>query len=260
MTPSVKNKTLFVVNLLLSIFTVVITIMADTYVLLWYTLVAYLIVSWFGAAVSYHRFVTHSSFTVHRPIKLTLLYIGALTCLPPPITTAFIHRAHHKFSDTEDDPHSPYHISKFWLSIGFKWKDIKENPRSIIDLLRDKDMVFFERHHYLIIFSWVCFLFIIDPLAVLYVYALPATLIWFATHIAIWQGHGTGYRNYETSDNSVNSVFVFLMLGEGWQNNHHNTPKAWSNWEKWWEIDIPSIIIWLIKLRKTKDENKSSKS
>jgi stearoyl-CoA desaturase (delta-9 desaturase) len=49
-------------------------------------------------------------------------------------------------------------------------------------------------------------------------------------------------------DESRNSWIANLItLGEGWHNNHHAKPYAWSNWERWWEFDIPSLVIRVIK-------------
>jgi stearoyl-CoA desaturase (delta-9 desaturase) len=59
---------------------------------------------------------------------------------------------------------------------------------------------------------------------------------------------GIGYRNFETGDDSRNvSILAWTSWGQGWHNNHHAKPYAWSNWEKWWEWDVPSLVIRMIK-------------
>ena len=34
--------------------------------------------------------------------------------------------------------------------------------------------------------------------------------------------------------------------GEGWHNNHHANPRAWSYREKWWEWDPGAAVVWVI--------------
>jgi fatty-acid desaturase len=62
-----------------------------------------------------------------------------------------------------------------------------------------------------------------------------------------------GYRNYETSDQSVNNIITgYLCWGQGWHNNHHYNPKSFdfgfSISKKWWEIDPCLIFLPFIKL------------
>ena len=37
-----------------------------------------------------------------------------------------------------------------------------------------------------------------------------------------------------------------LFWGEGWHNNHHANPRAWSYREKWWEWDTGAAVVWVI--------------
>ena len=45
--------------------------------------------------------------------------------------------------------------------------------------------------------------------------------------IVNWAGHKIGYRNYDSDDNSKNTlVFDVLTMGELFQNNHHKWGQA----------------------------------
>ena len=37
-----------------------------------------------------------------------------------------------------------------------------------------------------------------------------------------------------------------LSWGEGWHNNHHANPRAWSYRERWWEWDPGAAVVWAI--------------
>ena len=61
-----------------------------------------------------------------------------------------------------------------------------------------------------------------------------------------------GYRNFDTKDNSYNNFILgFLCWGQGWHNNHHNSPSSYdfgtSVSNKWWEFDMSRIFLPLLK-------------
>ena len=74
------------------------------------------LISWYvfiglGVSLGTHRLVSHNSFKSNSALKYILVYAG--TPAGPPIQWALNHRIHHKTTDTEDDPHSPY-FGGFW--------------------------------------------------------------------------------------------------------------------------------------------------
>jgi stearoyl-CoA desaturase (delta-9 desaturase) len=67
---------------------------------------------------------------------------------------------------------------------------------------------------------------------------LRTVLVWHITWSVNSFSHASGYRNYETPDESRNNWFVALIAsGEGWHNNHHAEPNAASSGHRWWEFD-----------------------
>ena len=56
--------------------------------------------------------------------------------------------------------------------------------------------------------------------------------------IVNWAGHKVGYRNYDSDDNSKNTlVFDVLTMGELFQNNHHKWGQAPNFAVRVFEID-----------------------
>ncbi|MGH3374524.1 MAG: acyl-CoA desaturase, partial [Actinoallomurus sp.] len=61
-----------------------------------------------GVTVGYHRHFTHGSFKAKRPLRIGLAIAGALSVEMSVIDWVAVHRRHHKYSDKEGDPHSPW--------------------------------------------------------------------------------------------------------------------------------------------------------
>lgn len=73
-----------------------------------------------------------------------------------------------------------------------------------------------------------------------YGYFLRIILVLNATWSVNSASHLWGAQPYkeEAGDGSRNNLWVALVtFGEGWHNNHHACPKAYSHGERWWQID-----------------------
>ena len=69
---------------------------------------------------------------------------------------------------------------------------------------------------------------------------LPVHFVMGPVHGAIvnWCGHKYGYRNFESSDLSRNSLPMdFLTMGELFQNNHHTWGMSPNFAARRWELD-----------------------
>src|SRR5215831_2583670 len=64
--------------------------------------------SGFGVTVGYHRYFTHLSFKAKPALRVALAVAGSMAMEGPVITWVSDHRRHHKYSDREGDPHSPW--------------------------------------------------------------------------------------------------------------------------------------------------------
>src|SRR5215468_110583 len=65
-------------------------------------------VSGLGVTVGYHRYFTHGSFKAKTGLRVAMAVAGSLAMEGPVITWVSDHRRHHKYSDREGDPHSPW--------------------------------------------------------------------------------------------------------------------------------------------------------
>ncbi|MFD0855464.1 fatty acid desaturase, partial [Actinomadura adrarensis] len=81
------------------------------------------VVSGAGVTVGFHRYFTHGSFKAKRPLRIALAIAGSLSLEMSVIDWVATHRRHHKYSDQEGDPHSPWRFGGDWraLTKGFFW-------------------------------------------------------------------------------------------------------------------------------------------
>ena len=74
-----------------------------------------------GVTVGFHRGFTHRSFRPNRATKIALAVLGSMAIQGPVVRWVADHRKHHKFSDKDGDPHSPW---KYGDTVGALWKGL----------------------------------------------------------------------------------------------------------------------------------------
>ena len=208
----------------------------------------YFFLQLFGVGIGLHRYLAHKSFNTGKYKELFLFFTSCITGMGSPISWAGIHRLHHKYADTDKDPHCPHHKGILYILSGFYNRKIVIPISLIKDLLKCSILVFLHRHYFKILFIWVTMLFIFGGVeTVIFVFCLPVVFIYWATSAGIVLNHTLGYRNFETDDKSVNSWLLSLYtLGDGWHNNHHKFPDRYSHRYKWWEWDLCALLIKLV--------------
>jgi stearoyl-CoA desaturase (delta-9 desaturase) len=181
-----------------------------------------------------------------------LTYVTQGSSYLTPRAYAILHRMHHAYSDTPKDPHSPLNSTNIF-SMMWKTKNVytdflryKVMPeeRFAKDLPEWKVIDNFA-NGWVSRIGWGTFYTLIYiafvPTSMWYLYLLlPIHYLMGPVHGAIvnWAGHKYGYRNFNSSDNSKNTLaFDFLMAGELFQNNHHHYPNHPNFAVRWFEFD-----------------------
>jgi stearoyl-CoA desaturase (delta-9 desaturase) len=195
-----------------------------------------------------HRGITHRAFEMPKWLEYLLSSIALAGSSTSVLAFATIHREHHKFSDTTRDPHSPKHIG--WVKVHLRNGSLNLNLRYSLDILRSKFYIFMHNWHWLFSFIFIAILYSIDPRSIFYAFLVPNFILWHSGCIVNSLNHcRVGYRNYNTDDNSSNSLLTgYITFGEGWHNNHHNNSSNPKFGEKWWEVDLGW---WAVKLIRT---------
>lgn len=90
----------------------------------------------YGYNVGSHYAFAHRLFRFSRPVELALIYTSTISAGASPLSWAIYHLAHHRYSDTMHDPHSPAH--RGWrVLFPITFRSDKAEPLSARHLLRD---------------------------------------------------------------------------------------------------------------------------
>ena len=141
-------------------------------------------------------------------------FLSLTSGLGSPISFSASHRQHHRFVDTEKDPHSPAYIG--WARVYFlAWEPQNINPRMISDFARSKFQKWVHKNWYKLHIAIVAVLFLIDPRLVFFALS-PGVLYSF---------HSASLTNtFSHMDGSpVNVHFLKPLAWWGWNHaDHHN--------------------------------------
>ncbi|HEY6186855.1 MAG TPA: acyl-CoA desaturase [Pyrinomonadaceae bacterium] len=228
-----------------------------------FTCIALYIIRMFGITAGYHRYFSHGSYKTSRVFQFVLAWLGASAAQQGPLWWASHHRHHHKYSDTDNDVHSPLTQGFWWshmgwlLSPGFHETKHKMVP----DLAKYPELRFINRFYLLPPITLAISVWALGAMLEHYFSGLGTTgfqmLVWgfFISTVVLYHGtftvnslaHMIGRRRFETGDGSRNSAFVALItLGEGWHNNHHYFPSSERQGFYWWEIDVAHYVLRLL--------------
>ena len=206
----------------------------------------------FYITVLYHRGLAHGAVKLHPLVRKWVIWTGNWVTGIDPKAWACMHRLHHKYSDTEQDPHSPIYQGVFGVMLG----QLRSYEKALVGLqlragnytnmVRDLDFSvnWLNRKKlwwmpYAIHFGIALFLgfyFHAALLGAAYWLGMMSHPIqgWMVNSFA----HKYGYQNFDNSDQSQNNALVALLtMGEGYQNNHHKHPTSAKFSVRWFEFD-----------------------
>jgi stearoyl-CoA desaturase (Delta-9 desaturase) len=233
------------------------TVIIVFFILQWY-------LSLFSQTFFLHRYAAHSMFKMNKfweKFFYIFTFITQGSSYLSPYAYAILHRMHHAFTDTEEDPHSPKYEKglirlmiktwKIYHAINYGQMEVPEKFKKNLPMWRSFD--FFASKN-IVRFCWV-----LIYIAIYYFFA-PYWWLWFLipihclmgpTHGAVinYFAHKYGYRNFDLEDTSVNFLpFDFLMMGESYHNNHHKHISRPNFGHRWFEFDPTYPIIKFLSL------------
>lgn len=205
--------------------------------ILWFLVL--IVSSGFGITAGAHRLWSHKSYKAKLPLRLILIFLFTIAGQRDAYTWALDHRIHHKFTETDADPHNAKR-GFFFAHVG--WLFLTPHPRvvekrKVIDMsdLEEDNVVVWQRRLYI-------------PLFALLVIGLPAIVPWYYWNESLWSSfwtcfccrfcvvlniaffvnsvaHMYGSRPYDKKISPTESLPVAIAaLGEGWHNYHHVFP------------------------------------
>jgi len=195
----------------------------------------------FYVTVLYHRGLTHGAVELHPFTRWLVVHTGNWVTGLDPKGWSAMHREHHRYSDTERDPHSPRHHSVWALmlvqlsSYNRMLKRLITGEAEATKSVRDLDFeVSWLNRRGLWALPYLLHAGLALALGVFGGFWLLGAAYWLGMMTHPVQGwlvnafaHKYGSRNFETPDDSRNNAAVaWLVFGEGYQNNHHHSPRS----------------------------------
>lgn len=211
-----------------------------------------------GITAGAHRLWSHRTYKARLPLRVFLIIGNTMAFQNDVFEWSRDHRAHHKFSETDADPHNSRR-GFFFSHVG--WLLVRKHPAvkekgSTLNLsdLRAEKLVMFQRRYYKPGVLLLCFIlptlvpwYLWDEtfqnslfFATLFRYALGLNVTWLVNSAA----HMYGYRPYDKTINPRENILVSLgAVGEGFHNYHHTFPYDYSASEYCWHINFTTFFI-----------------
>ncbi len=202
--------------------------------------VAHWYLSLFTQTFFLHRYAAHRSFTMSKGWEKFFFILTWLTQGSSYLSATgygIMHRMHHAFTDTAEDPHSPL-FDKNFFSMMWRTKNVysdildgttKVEPRFTKNVPRWTSFDKFAHSYYsrlLWVGLYIAFYVAFAPSAWWFL-LLPIHITMGPVHGVVinWFAHKYGHVNHETDNTSKNLFKIdWLMFGEGYHNNHHVYP------------------------------------
>lgn len=142
-----------------------------------------------------------------------LTFVVLFTSISSILSFVASHRQHHKFCDTEKDPHSPTHIGR--LNVYFlNWKRQRISPSLFRDVALNKFQKFMNQHWILLHLIIIGILAMINPIIVCF----GVSLVVVTTFHLAGLGNVIGHLNGEPR----NSLELILTHGSAWKHADHH--------------------------------------
>jgi len=225
----------------------------------WLWLLTTYLVSGLGITAGAHRFWSHKTFKAKLPLRLFLVFANSMAGENSIYIWSRDHRTHHKFSETDADPHNAKR-GFFFSHIG--WLCVRKHPRvtsagktiNMADLEADS-LVMFQHHHYMVWFTTCAFIFpsIVPTLwgeslvTAYFIAVLRYVGVLHFTWLVNSAAHMFGMKPYDASIGPTENMGVsVLALGEGFHNYHHTFPYDYSTSEWGLNLNFTTAFIHLM--------------
>ena len=199
-----------------------------------------------------HRHQAHRALELHPLVSHPMRFWLWLTTGMVTRQWVAVHRKHHAWVESEQDPHSPRQEGIFKVLLEGTELYRKETARKGTleryghgapdDWIERKLYTRWTSKGYCLMLAVNLLLF--GPIG-LTVWAVQMLWIpFFAAGVINGTGHWWGYRNFETADMSTNVIpFGLIIGGEELHNNHHAFASSAKLSVKWWEFDAGWLYI-----------------
>ncbi len=211
----------------------------------------------------YHRYFSHKSFKTSRAFQAVMAFWGGLAVQKGALWWAAHHRDHHRYSDRDEDIHSPVKHGFLWSHLMWILAQFSKPTQfeKVKELALFPELRFLNRHHWIpsvtgavamlllgrALGTWAPELGTNGWQMLVWGFFVSTWVLYHTTYTINSFTHRYGTRRYATGDDSRNHWFFALVtLGEGWHNNHHHYPSSAKMGFFWWEYDPTYWGLWVL--------------
>ena len=219
----------------------------------------YFLITCLGITVTFHRLLTHKSYTLWKPLEYLFSFFGNMGCTGSSVGWVFVHKEHHKHADVQGDPHSPVIYGAWGAFVGDYGG--KFNKWSVKEIINDPVHRFMHEYYILIVLAVGSILSLISVTLLVHLFLIPIFFNTMASRLSNWIDHDPrfGKKDNITNDQSHNVWWwALLTFGEGWHNNHHRYPGDWKIGKTWWQFDPGRYVIQILMWSRLASERKIS--
>lgn len=197
------------------------------------------VVSGLGITAGAHRLWAHKSYKAKWPLRLILMIFNTIAFQDAAFHWARDHRVHHKYSETDADPHNATR-GFFFSHVGWllckKHPEVKAKGKGVdLSDLKQDSILMFQKKYYMLLMPILCF--ILPTIVPMYFWNETFINSWFVATMFRWcfilnvtwlvnsAAHKFGGKPYDKYISPSQNVSVaILAFGEGWHNYHHVFP------------------------------------
>ncbi|XP_045779956.1 acyl-CoA Delta(11) desaturase-like [Maniola jurtina] len=191
-----------------------------------------------GMTAGAHRLWCHRSYKAKMPLQIILMLLNSMAGMNMVLHFARDHRLHHRYSDTDADPHNATR-GFFYSHIG--WIMVKKHPEvlrrgKLIDMsdLYANPVLRFQKKYTIPLIGTLCFA--LPTIIPMYFFGETLNTAWHLTILRYTiflnsvflvnsASHLWGNKPYDKQIKPVQNYAVsFLTFGEGFHNYHHSFP------------------------------------
>jgi stearoyl-CoA desaturase (delta-9 desaturase) len=205
----------------------------------------------FGVTAGYHRYFSHRTYKTSRVVQFLLAFLAQSSAQKGALWWAAHHREHHRYSDTDRDPHSPIRFGFWYAHVGWLFDGTSRTDyERVKDLARFPELVLLNRLHLLPAIALGFGVWAVLGWSGLWVgFMLSTVITWHLTFCINSVTHVIGNQRFQSNDRSLNHWLLGLLtLGEGWHNNHHYFQSSTRQGFYWWEVDVTYYLLRLMAL------------
>jgi stearoyl-CoA desaturase (delta-9 desaturase) len=199
-----------------------------------------------GLTAGYHRYYSHKAYDAHPALQIFYLLCGAVILQQPVLQWANVHRFHHRYADTDLDPHNInqgfFHAHMGWI---FQKTPLSTDTSMVPDLLANKYVMWQKKYYWwLALFLGVGISALVGATVgrpfggVLWGFALRVVLqnqmAYSINSFAHTFGKQTYSKKFEARDNFLLALF---SNGEGYHSFHHRFARDYRNGVRWYDFD-----------------------